>query len=43
MLQAFGAEISIDPETHSVTVTGSAQLKGQKVIVPATSVPLPFG
>ncbi len=30
MLQAFGAEISIDPETHSVTVTGSAQLKRAK-------------
>jgi 3-phosphoshikimate 1-carboxyvinyltransferase len=34
MLQAFGAELSIDPETHSVTVTGPAQLSGQAVIVP---------
>lgn len=34
MLQAFGAKLSIDPETHSVTVTGSVQLQGQKVIVP---------
>jgi len=34
MLQAFGAELSLDPETHSVTVTGPAQLHGQTVIVP---------
>jgi len=34
MLQAFGAELSVDPETNSVTVTGSAQLHGQNVIVP---------
>lgn len=34
MLKAFGAELSIDPETHSVTVTGPAQLYGQTVIVP---------
>lgn len=34
MLQAFGAELSIDPDTHSVTVTGPAQLHGQTVIVP---------
>lgn len=34
MLQAFGAKLSIDPETHSVTVTGPAQLQGQPVIVP---------
>lgn len=34
MLQAFGAQLSVDPETHSVTVTGLAQLHGQKVIVP---------
>jgi 3-phosphoshikimate 1-carboxyvinyltransferase len=34
MLRAFGAELSIDPETHSVTVTGPAQLQGQTVIVP---------
>ncbi|MUL36454.1 3-phosphoshikimate 1-carboxyvinyltransferase [Gloeocapsopsis sp. AAB1 = 1H9] len=34
MLQAFGAQLSVDPETHSVTVTGSAQLQGQSVIVP---------
>ncbi len=34
MLKAFGAEISTDPETNSVTVTGPAQLHGQPVIVP---------
>ncbi len=34
MLQAFGAELSVDPETNSVTVTGPAQLQGQTVIVP---------
>lgn len=34
MLKAFGAEISTDPETHSVTVTGPAQLQGQPVVVP---------
>ncbi|MBO1349554.1 MAG: 3-phosphoshikimate 1-carboxyvinyltransferase [Hormoscilla sp. GUM202] len=34
MLQAFGASVSIDPETNSVTVTGPAQLQGQSVIVP---------
>ena len=34
MLQAFGAQLSIDPETNSVSVTGPAQLHGQTVIVP---------
>ncbi|MCU0517526.1 MAG: 3-phosphoshikimate 1-carboxyvinyltransferase [Oscillatoria sp. Prado101] len=34
MLKAFGAEISTDPETNSVTVTGQAQLTGQPVVVP---------
>lgn len=34
MLQAFGAELAIEPETHSVTVTGQPQLQGQRVIVP---------
>jgi 3-phosphoshikimate 1-carboxyvinyltransferase len=34
MLQAFGAQLSIDPQTHSVTVTGPAQLQGQQVVVP---------
>lgn len=34
MLRAFGAQLSIDPETHSVTITGPAQLHGQPVIVP---------
>ncbi len=34
MLKAFGAEISTDPETHSVTVTGPARLAGQPVVVP---------
>ena len=34
MLQAFGANIDIDKETNSVTITGYPQLQGQKVIVP---------
>jgi 3-phosphoshikimate 1-carboxyvinyltransferase len=34
MLRAFGAEIKLDPETNSVTITGPAQLTGQNVIVP---------
>ncbi|MCV3215704.1 3-phosphoshikimate 1-carboxyvinyltransferase [Plectonema radiosum NIES-515] len=34
MLRAFGAKLRVDPDTNSVTVTGPAQLYGQKVIVP---------
>ncbi|NET29143.1 3-phosphoshikimate 1-carboxyvinyltransferase [Okeania sp. SIO1I7] len=34
MLQAFGAQISIDSETNSVTVAGPAKLRGQDVVVP---------
>lgn len=34
MLRAFGAEVTVDPETHSVTVTGPAKLVGQSVVVP---------
>jgi 3-phosphoshikimate 1-carboxyvinyltransferase len=34
MLQAFGAEVTVNPETLSVTVTGPAQLTGQTVVVP---------
>lgn len=34
MLQAFGAKLSIDSETHSVTIEGKPTLKGQSVIVP---------
>ncbi|HIK11229.1 MAG TPA: 3-phosphoshikimate 1-carboxyvinyltransferase [Oscillatoriaceae cyanobacterium M33_DOE_052] len=34
MLKAFGAQIEVNPDTHSVTVTGPAQLRGQKVVVP---------
>ena len=34
MLRAFGAQLTVDPETCSVTVTGQAQLQGQNVIVP---------
>jgi 3-phosphoshikimate 1-carboxyvinyltransferase len=34
MLRAFGAQIDVDPETHSATVTGYPTLTGQKVIVP---------
>lgn len=34
MLRAFGAKLSVDPETCSVTVNGGAPLQGQNVIVP---------
>jgi 3-phosphoshikimate 1-carboxyvinyltransferase len=34
MLRAFGAQIDVDPETHSATVTGYPKLIGQQVIVP---------
>jgi 3-phosphoshikimate 1-carboxyvinyltransferase len=34
MLRAFGAQIDIDPETRSATVTGYPTLRGQGVIVP---------
>jgi 3-phosphoshikimate 1-carboxyvinyltransferase len=34
MLRAFGAEIVVDPETHSVTLTGMPILRGQTVVVP---------
>lgn len=34
MLRAFGAEVSVDAQTCSATVTGPAQLQGQSVIVP---------
>lgn len=34
MLRAFGANLSVDPETCSVTVIGPATLKGQTVVVP---------
>ncbi len=34
MLQAFGASLTVDPDTCSVTVTGPATLTGQTVIVP---------
>ncbi|MDY6803931.1 MAG: 3-phosphoshikimate 1-carboxyvinyltransferase [Cyanobacteriota bacterium] len=34
MLRAFGAKVTIDPETNSATVTGPAQLQGQSVVVP---------
>jgi 3-phosphoshikimate 1-carboxyvinyltransferase len=34
MLAAFGAQLSIDPASHSVTLHGPAQLTGQTVIVP---------
>jgi len=34
MLQAFGAEVVVDPEQRSATVTGPAQLHGQTVVVP---------
>ncbi len=34
MLQAFGAELTTDPDSKSVTITGGATLHGQTVIVP---------
>ncbi|BAU15638.1 3-phosphoshikimate 1-carboxyvinyltransferase [Leptolyngbya sp. NIES-3755] len=34
MLRAFGADLTVDPDTNSVTVTGQAKLTGQTVIVP---------
>ncbi len=34
MLQAFGAELEINPTTNSVTITGQPTLKGQHIIVP---------
>lgn len=34
MLRAFGAELDVDSETRSVTITGHPTLKGQKVVVP---------
>lgn len=34
MLRAFGANIQVDPDTHSVTIQGPCNLTGQKVIVP---------
>lgn len=34
MLRAFGAKVTIDPETNSATVTGPAKLQGQSVVVP---------
>ncbi|MCU0524847.1 MAG: 3-phosphoshikimate 1-carboxyvinyltransferase [Elainella sp. Prado103] len=34
MLQAFGAEVRVDPEACSATVIGPAQLTGQRVVVP---------
>jgi 3-phosphoshikimate 1-carboxyvinyltransferase len=34
MLRAFGANIEVDRDTHSATVTGYPTLQGQQVIVP---------
>jgi 3-phosphoshikimate 1-carboxyvinyltransferase len=34
MLRAFGANLSVDPDTCSVTITGQARLQGQSVVVP---------
>ena len=34
MLKAFGAQLDIDSDTNSVTITGGTQLYGQQVIVP---------
>ncbi len=34
MLQAFGAQLTTDPQTKSVTITGGATLYGQSVVVP---------
>jgi 3-phosphoshikimate 1-carboxyvinyltransferase len=34
MLRAFGAEVLVDPDSLSVTVTGQPTLRGQTVVVP---------
>ena len=34
MLQAFGANLDIDRDTNSVTLTGQPTLRGQKVVIP---------
>lgn len=34
MLRAFGADLTVDPDSHSVTVRSGARLQGQTVIVP---------
>jgi 3-phosphoshikimate 1-carboxyvinyltransferase len=34
MLRAFGAELEIESNTHSVTITGPASIQGQKIVVP---------
>jgi 3-phosphoshikimate 1-carboxyvinyltransferase len=34
MLRAFGANLEIDPDTHSVTIEPYPVLRGQKVVVP---------
>ncbi|OKH40884.1 3-phosphoshikimate 1-carboxyvinyltransferase [[Phormidium ambiguum] IAM M-71] len=34
MLQAFGANLSVNPEQNSVTISSGAKLRGQTVIVP---------
>jgi 3-phosphoshikimate 1-carboxyvinyltransferase len=34
MMRAFGAEVEVDPDTKSVTVTGHPTLRGQTVVVP---------
>lgn len=34
MLRAFGAQVAVDPETHSATVSGPARLQGQAITVP---------
>ena len=34
MLKAFGAQLDVDSDTNSVTITGGNQLYGQQVIVP---------
>ena len=34
MLRAFGATVTVEPETHSATVAGYPQLRGQHIVVP---------
>ncbi|HBW56609.1 MAG TPA: 3-phosphoshikimate 1-carboxyvinyltransferase, partial [Oscillatoriales bacterium UBA8482] len=34
MLRAFGANLTVEPDTYSVTVKGPAELYGQQVVVP---------
>lgn len=43
MLAAFGAKVSVDIDSNTVSVKGGAKLIGQEVTVPGISVPPHFG